>query len=314
MLSRFIEDAGVSSGWLAVAAAGVAVIAYFLGCFNGAVVVSRYILRNDVRSHGSGNAGLTNFYRVFGGPLTLVVILSDVVKAILAVLFAVFIAEQISLELVPLAKYWAGAFCLLGHMYPCTFQFRGGKGILSGGTIAIMMGIGGGNPYSWCIPVVVWGGFLILAVSTKYVSLGSCWAGFSFPFVSWFVYRDKLILLLSILVGGLILWKHRGNMVRLVKGTESKFTFHKKPAAEDVMKTAEETPEQVKEESGAEKPQDMSEKEPAAEAPEDVPLEESVVEMPEERTAAPKETASEELPDEVETEEPSPEAAREDKT
>lgn len=232
MVSRFIEASGVSAGWLAVAAAGVAVVSYCLGCFNGAVVVSRYILRNDVRNHGSGNAGLTNFYRVFGGPLTLVVILSDVVKAVLAVLFAVFIAEHISPELVPLAKYWAGTFCLLGHMYPCTFQFRGGKGILSGGTIAIMMGIGGGA-YSWCIPLVVWGGFIILAAATKYVSLGSCWAGLSFPFVSWFVYRDPLILLLSIVVGGLILWKHRGNIVRLAKGTESKFTLHKKAAPGD---------------------------------------------------------------------------------
>ena len=252
MLSHYIESAGVSPGWLAVAAAGVAVIAYFLGCFNGAVVVSKYILRNDVRAHGSGNAGLTNFYRVFGGPLTLVVILSDVVKAILAVLFAVFIAKQISPELVPLAKYWAGTCCLLGHMYPCTFQFRGGKGILSGGTIAIMIGIGGGNPYSWCIPVVVWGGFLILAVATKYVSLGSCWAGFSFPFVSWFVYRDTLLLLLAVLVGGLILWKHRGNIVRLVKGTESKFAFRKKTAAKDAPEKPKEPSEPAQEGPAAE--------------------------------------------------------------
>ena len=145
-------------------------------------------------------------------------------------LFAAFIAGHISPELVALSKYWAGTFCLLGHMYPCTFQFRGGKGILSGGAVAIMMGFDSGNPWSWCIPVVVWGGFLILAVATKYVSLGSCWAGFSFPFVSWFVYRDPLILLLSVIVGGLILWKHRGNIVRLVKGTESKFSLHKKKA------------------------------------------------------------------------------------
>ena len=60
----------------------VAVVAYFCGCFNGAVIVSKYILRDDVRKHGSGNAGLTNFYRTFGGPLTLVVILTDVLKAI----------------------------------------------------------------------------------------------------------------------------------------------------------------------------------------------------------------------------------------
>lgn len=230
MLS-WIQSLGVAPNWLALAAAGIAVVSYCLGCFNGAVVVSRYILRNDIRGHGSGNAGLTNFYRVFGGPLTLAVILSDVVKAILAVLFAVFIASHISPALVPLAKYWAGTFCLLGHMYPCTFQFRGGKGILSGGAIAIMMGIDAGNPYSWCIPAVVWVGFIVLAAATRYVSLGSCWAGFSFPFATWFVYRDMPLLLLSVFVGGLILWKHRGNMVRIVKGTESKFTLHKKTQA-----------------------------------------------------------------------------------
>lgn len=218
MNSRILEAASVSPGWLAVAAIGVAVVAYFLGCFNGAVVVSRYILRDDIREHGSGNAGLTNFYRVFGGPLTAAVILSDVAKAVVAVLFATFIAGHISPELVTLSKYWGGAFCILGHMFPCTFQFRGGKGVLSGGAIALMI--------DWRVALVVWGGFIILAVATKYVSLGSCWAGFSFPFVSWFVYRDPLILLLACVMGGLLLWKHRGNMVRIVKGTESKFAFH----------------------------------------------------------------------------------------
>ncbi len=225
MHSRILEAAGVDMGWLALAAVGVAVVAYFLGCFNGAVVVSRYILRDDIREHGSGNAGLTNFYRVFGGPLTAVVILSDVFKAVLAVLFAMFIAGHLSPELIALSKYWGGAFCILGHMFPCTFQFRGGKGVLSGGAIALMI--------DWRVALVVWGGFIILAVATRYVSLGSCWAGFSFPFVSWFVYRDLLILVLAAIMGGLLLWKHRGNMVRIVKGTESKFTLHKKaPAAE----------------------------------------------------------------------------------
>ena len=66
----------------------VAAIAYFCGCFNGAVIVSKYILRNDVRKHGSGNAGLTNFFRTFGGPLTFVVILTDVLKAVVAILVA----------------------------------------------------------------------------------------------------------------------------------------------------------------------------------------------------------------------------------
>ena len=67
-----------------------------------------------------------------------------------------------------------------------------------------------------------------MAALTRYVSLGSCWAGASFPFASWFVYRDWLILLLAAVCGGLVLWKHRGNIQRLLAGTESKFSFHHK--------------------------------------------------------------------------------------
>ena len=207
-----------------------AVVCYLLGCLNGAVIVSKYILRDDVRNHGSGNAGLTNFYRTFGGPLTGVVILTDVLKAVAAVLisrwlmlhgFTIFISAASTTAFYDtVAKYWAGVFCLLGHMFPVMFKFKGGKGILSGGTIALMM--------DWRVALVVWGGFLILSIATKYVSLGSCWAGLSFPFVSWFVYHSLLILVLAIICGGLILWQHRGNINRLIHGTESKFHFHKK--------------------------------------------------------------------------------------
>jgi len=203
----------------------VAVIAYFCGCFNGAVIVSKYILRDDVRTHGSGNAGLTNFYRTFGGPLTLVVILCDVLKAVVAICFGVWMAGGYAPGFweglwEPYAEYWAGLFCLLGHMFPCMFHFKGGKGILSGGTIAIMI--------DWRIALVVWGGFLILAVVTKYVSLGSIWAGASFPVATWFVYRDPVIALLGLVIGGLVVYMHRGNIKRLLSGTENKFSLHHK--------------------------------------------------------------------------------------
>ena len=201
----------------------IAAIAYFCGCFNGAVIVSKYILRDDIRNHGSGNAGLTNFYRTFGGFLTLVVILCDVLKAIIAIWAGMFLARQMVVDdavVVNLAKYWAGMWCLLGHMFPCMFHFKGGKGILSGGTIAIMI--------DWRIALVVWGGFLVLAVVTRYVSLGSCWAGASFPFATWFVYQDAVLLILSIVIGGLILYMHRANIHRLLTGTENKFSLHHK--------------------------------------------------------------------------------------
>ena len=203
----------------------VAVVAYFCGCFNGAVIVSKYILHDDVRTHGSGNAGLTNFYRTFGGPLTFVVILCDVLKAVAAISFSKLIAAPIIVvgsETIgfALAEYWAGLFCLLGHMFPCMFHFKGGKGILSGGTIAIMI--------DWRVALVVWGGFLVLAVLTKYVSLGSVWAGASFPVATFFVYRDPVLTLLGLLLGGLVVFMHRGNISRLLHGTENKFSLHHK--------------------------------------------------------------------------------------
>ena len=204
--------------WGGLLLAGIAIISYFLGCFNGAVIVSKYILRDDVRNHGSGNAGLTNFYRTFGGPLTLVVILTDVLKAVVAILLGAWAFGTLGLTV--LGKYWAALFCLLGHMFPCMFKFKGGKGILSGGTIAIMM--------DWRIALVVWGGFLILAIVTKYVSLGSVWAGASFPFISWYCYPDPMIVVLAFIIGGLVVWKHRANIGRLIHGNENKFSFHHK--------------------------------------------------------------------------------------
>ena len=219
---------GYSQLWLA------ALVAYFCGCFNGAVIVSKYILRDDVRNHGSGNAGLTNFFRTFGGPLTVVVILTDVLKAIVAILISVWLGGLFDPRILPAAplenqvmilvffKYWGGLFCLLGHMFPCMFHFKGGKGILSGGTIAIMI--------DWRVAMVVWGGFLLLTILTRYVSLGSLWSGASFPFITWYCYPDPAIIVLGFLLGGLVVWKHRANIQRLLAGNENKLSFHKKKA------------------------------------------------------------------------------------
>ena len=223
---RTLADNGacLTAEWL-LPALLLAAIAYFLGCFNGAVIVSKYLLRDDVRGHGSGNAGLTNFYRTFGGVLTFVVILCDVLKMVAAVW-----AGQLLLRswgggagsetvLALYARYWAGLFCLLGHMFPCMFRFKGGKGILSGGTLAILI--------DWRIALVVWGGFLLLFLLTRYVSLGSVFAGASFPFLSWYCYPDPVVVVLAFLVGGLVVWKHRENIQRLLQGKERKFHFHR---------------------------------------------------------------------------------------
>ena len=205
----------------------VAVVTYFLGCFNGAVIVSKYILHDDVRNHGSGNAGLTNFHRTFGSKLAAVVILCDALKAILSVLFGAWIFGHVIGQgaeyLINIGKLWGGLFCLLGHSFPCMFQFKGGKGVLSGGVIAFMM--------DWRVGLIAWGGFLILVVLTRWVSLGSIWGGGCFPFAVAFFYQDVLLTVLALLCGGLLVVKHHANIKRILKGTESKFSFHRKKEA-----------------------------------------------------------------------------------
>ncbi len=201
------------------------VVPYFLGCSNGALLVSKYILRDDVRQYGSGNAGLTNFRRVFGNKLVVLVILADVLKAVFSLLLGILgvklmhMAGYDCLNIVQ-SKYISGLCCELGHMFPVMFGFKGGKGVLSGGTIAIMI--------SWKLAVVVWGSFLVLVLLTRYVSLGSVSTGFGYAIMAWVLYHDPFILAVAILTGGLLVWQHRSNIVRLVSGTESKLSFHKK--------------------------------------------------------------------------------------
>ncbi|MBR5472107.1 MAG: glycerol-3-phosphate acyltransferase, partial [Oscillibacter sp.] len=145
--------------------------------------------------------------------------LTDALKAVLAVLIGGWLLSSVEGAAL-LGKYWAALWCLLGHMFPAMFEFKGGKGILSGGTIALML--------DWRIALVVWVGFLILVLLTRYVSLGSVWAGISFPFATWFCYPDPIIVLLGFLCGGLVVWQHRSNIKRLVQGKENKFSFHRK--------------------------------------------------------------------------------------
>ena len=197
------------------------VASYLLGCINGALLVSKYILQDDVRNHGSGNAGLTNFYRVFGGKLTIVVVLCDMLKAVAAVLLGSLLLGHF-LGWVVLGKYIAGLACMLGHMFPCMFQFKGGKGILSGGAIALMM--------DWRIALVVWGIFIILFALTKMVSVGSLSAGLAFMVMSAIIYRSIIITLFAIVIGVLVFWGHRGNILRIVKGEENTFHLHHKNA------------------------------------------------------------------------------------
>lgn len=205
-------------GLTALAIVAVAVISYFLGCCNSSIVISKYVLKDDVRQHGSGNAGLTNFYRVFGKRNVVWVILLDVLKAVISCLIGSAVLGHL-MGWPMLGKYIAGLFCMLGHVFPCMFGFKGGKGVLSGGAIAILL--------DWRIAVVVWGIFIILVSFSRMVSLGSMGAAIVFPIMTWTLYHSVVLLVLSLFISVLICWRHKDNAKRIARGEENKLEFHK---------------------------------------------------------------------------------------
>lgn len=209
---------GLSAGLLALTAA----IGYLLGNCNGAVMVSKLLFHDDVRTHGSGNGGLTNFHRTYGGRwVTLVVIAVDMLKVVasVAIAWAIF-TRFMPHGYVPLfVKYWAGIFTVVGHVFPFALKFHGGKGILAGGTLALLV--------DWRVAVCAWGCFLIGVVLTRWVSMGSLLAATAFGVSSALFHPTPSIAIPALLAGALIDWKHRANFQRIRNGTESKLTFRK---------------------------------------------------------------------------------------
>ena len=201
---------------------GAAAPCYILGGVNGAIVASRLFYRDDVRGHGSGNAGLTNFYRVYGARHAWCVILVDMGKAAAAVAFGAFVFGP---EGAVFAKYFAGFFCMAGHIFPFLYRFRGGKGVLCSGMTILLI--------DWRVALACWGIFLLLWATTRYVSLGSVCAALALPAATAAVFRGgrhfPAILLLSLLMTALLLWAHGGNIRRLLAGTENRFQWHGGP-------------------------------------------------------------------------------------
>ena len=189
---------------------------YFLGNHNGAICVS-LMLGDDVRSHGSGNAGLTNFIRNYGANRAFLVIAIDVGKAIVGCLLGGLMFPEYAIA----GRTLGGVAVMLGHDFPALQGFRGGKGILSGWFIAFMI--------DWRVGVLIGVVFFAAYLLTQYVSLGSVLAAATFG-VGFIIFRhnDFLVMLGGIFMAALTLFQHRGNIVRLLKGEERKTNLFKK--------------------------------------------------------------------------------------
>lgn len=199
-----------------------ALVCYFLGNHNGAICVSA-MLHDDVRQHGSGNAGLTNFIRSFGAGRALLVIAIDVGKAVLACLLGGLMLAPYGYALE--GRVLGGVFVMLGHDFPALQGFRGGKGILSGWFIAWTV--------DWRIGALIGVVFFTAYLLTQYVSLGSVLAAITFAVGFVVFHHDNLwVMAGGVFMGLLTVFMHRGNIVRLVKGQERKTNLFKKGKSE----------------------------------------------------------------------------------
>lgn len=193
----------------------VAVVSYLLGGFNGAIITSVSYFRKDVRKYGSGNAGLTNFARVFGASGIVVVILVDILKTVAAVLFGRWILGTMGYPVV--GTIFAGFCVMLGHVFPIYYGFHGGKAVLCVGILAWCI--------DWRVALICWSVFLIVVIFTKYVSLGSIIGSMLLPLTTWMFGYQGLEILLTALCALLLILAHRENIVRLIKGNENKLSI-----------------------------------------------------------------------------------------
>lgn len=190
-----------------------ALSAYLMGNLNGSVCISALVAHDDVREHGSGNAGLTNFFRSYGGWSTLLVMLVDVAKTALACCMGGLILANHGYYREGLVL--GAVMVSLGHDFPVLLGFKGGKGILCGLTVALVL--------DWRIALIILAVFVATFWITRYVSLGSVLAASAFA-LSFGVlhFGDWVTMVGGVFLGLLAVYMHRGNIKRLLKGEERK--------------------------------------------------------------------------------------------
>ena len=191
----------------------IAVAAYLMGCVSTGLLVAKNS-GHDLRTEGSQNTGATNVLRVMGVKIGLLVFVLDILKALIACI---------------IGRCWmglngamvAGLAVVIGHNWPCFFQFKGGKGVAS--TLAVML-------MTFPVPAIIcYVVAIVLIATTKYVSLGSITLAALFAVMviatNW---ANWLVILWVIAISGLLIWRHHANIGRLLSGTENKLGAKKK--------------------------------------------------------------------------------------
>ncbi len=208
------------------------VIPYLLGSLNFGILFSGLFYHDDIRNHGSGNAGSTNMLRTYGKGMAALTLVGDMLKGALSVLVGALLLNPMAGTTIDGAYVTntpvdgiaiAALFVILGHIFPCFYRFKGGKGVA---TYAMVMLVT--RPLIFAVLFVI---FVIIVAGTRFVSLGSIIGALMFPILlnrldtnypmGWFT-------LASVIAAFLVIFMHRTNIKRLLAGKESKISFGKK--------------------------------------------------------------------------------------
>ena len=224
-----------------------AVISYLIGSLNSSIIMSRVLKKGDIRESGSGNAGATNMVRTYGKFYGVLAFVLDFVKVILAYLIVYLIFSKIAPEMFFKFEYFfkviSGFFCFIGHIYPCFFGFKGGKGITVCAAMICLL--------DWRMFLIGLVLFFAIVFITKYISFSSILFAIVYPVCTFFLFDKKysfihhyitpkntfgdkemtfrlIALAISIVFSVIVLIKHKDNIKRLLKGEENKIGTHKK--------------------------------------------------------------------------------------
>ena len=196
-----------------------AIVAYLLGNANGAIMASHIIAHEDVTDHGSGNAGLTNLIRNYGVQNALLVFLFDGGKAVLSCLIGGWLLGNYGMAVE--GRMLGGLFVIVGHVFPAIYDFKGGKGILSGFFVALTV--------DWRVALIILAVFSVVYALTMYVSLSSVLGATAFciGFVC-FHFGQWMLVICGVAAGLLTIIMHHTNIKRLLKGEERKTNLFSK--------------------------------------------------------------------------------------
>lgn len=196
----------------------VAVVAYLVGSINFSILISKIISGKDIRESGSGNAGATNMLRTYGKKMGIMTLILDLLKGIVVVLICKFVSVSVEW------RYIAGVAVVLGHNFPLYFGFKGGKGVAT--SLGVVFAL------DWRIGILIAVVGIGTIALTRYVSLGSMLGGAVFVIAQLaksIYYGDFNVveIVCSVILGGLLIYRHRANIVRLVNGTENQLGVKK---------------------------------------------------------------------------------------